>query len=160
LDIQSAALHDFLSVRRHLMVWAAFVTAWVVLEAAIVYQGCRAFRLLARQLSDTKAPQPAGKGGRSSVLPLLICLAVAAGAFAPVAFAAQAAGLASKQPADAWSQVLSVSESCLAPYRNAMYLYLRLAGVAWIAVEWIAAVVLWRACMLIGSALRARTEGS
>lgn len=30
-------------------------------------------------------------------------------------------------------------------YRNAMYLYLRIAGVAWIGLEWIAAFILWRA---------------
>jgi len=38
-----------------------------------------------------------------------------------------------------------------APYRNAMYLYLRLAGVVWIAVEWTAAFLLWRAYRLLTS---------
>jgi hypothetical protein len=32
---------------------------------------------------------------------------------------------------------------------NAMYLYLRMAGVVWIAAEWIAAVVLWRTYRLL-----------
>jgi hypothetical protein len=41
-----------------------------------------------------------------------------------------------------------------AVYRNAMYLYLRVAGLAWIAVEWVAAVVLWRAYRM----LRTRVE--
>jgi len=38
-----------------------------------------------------------------------------------------------------------------APYRNAMYLYLRLAGIVWIAVEWTAAILLWRAYCLLTS---------
>lgn len=32
-----------------------------------------------------------------------------------------------------------------APYRNAIYLWLRIAGIAWISVEWVAGIVLWRA---------------
>ncbi|MFP4502989.1 MAG: hypothetical protein ACLFTT_18500 [Candidatus Hydrogenedentota bacterium] len=43
-----------------------------------------------------------------------------------------------------------------AVYRNALYLYLRMAGVAWIAVEWMAAVILWRAYRVV----KARTEGA
>lgn len=31
------------------------------------------------------------------------------------------------------------------PHRNTMYLFLRVAGVAWIAIEWVAAFALWRA---------------
>lgn len=34
-------------------------------------------------------------------------------------------------------------------YGNALLLYLRLAGVVWIAVEWVAAVILWRAYRLL-----------
>lgn len=40
-----------------------------------------------------------------------------------------------------------------APYRNAMYLYLRLAGIVWIAVEWTAAILLWRASRLLAPLL-------
>jgi len=39
-------------------------------------------------------------------------------------------------------------------YRNALYLYLRLAGIAWVAVEWIAALLLWRGYRLLGAAAR------
>ncbi len=40
-----------------------------------------------------------------------------------------------------------------APYRNALYLYLRLAGVVWIAVEWIAAFLLWRTYRMVAKAI-------
>jgi len=43
-----------------------------------------------------------------------------------------------------------------AVYHNAMYLYLRLAGVAWILVEWVAAIILWRGYSLLKKAARAR----
>jgi hypothetical protein len=36
-----------------------------------------------------------------------------------------------------------------AVYQNALLLYLRLAGVVWIAVEWAAAWVLWRTWRLL-----------
>jgi hypothetical protein len=45
-----------------------------------------------------------------------------------------------------------------AVHRNALYLYLRLAGVAWVTVEWIAAIVLWRAYRLLATA-RCRSAG-
>ncbi|MFP4502988.1 MAG: hypothetical protein ACLFTT_18495 [Candidatus Hydrogenedentota bacterium] len=41
--------------REHLVVWAGFVTLWVLLEAVIVYHGWRAYRVLRRVL---------GHGGR------------------------------------------------------------------------------------------------
>lgn len=40
-----------------------------------------------------------------------------------------------------------------AVYRNALYLYLRIAGVAWIALEWIAAIVLCRAYHFLAAAV-------
>lgn len=42
-----------------------------------------------------------------------------------------------------------------AVYRNALYLWLRVAGLAWIAVEWVAAVILWRAWRVLAEAQRA-----
>jgi len=38
--------------------------------------------------------------------------------------------------------------------RNAVYLFLRLAGVVWIAVEWFAALALWRIYRLLRRSLR------
>ncbi|HPO16471.1 MAG TPA: hypothetical protein PLI09_23745 [Candidatus Hydrogenedentes bacterium] len=45
-----------------------------------------------------------------------------------------------------------------AVYENALYMYLRIAGIFWIAVEWIAAIVLWRAYRLLRNA--AKPKGS
>ncbi|MBP8131283.1 MAG: hypothetical protein KA184_17015 [Candidatus Hydrogenedentes bacterium] len=50
------------------------------------------------------------------------------------------------------------AESACAPHRNAVYLYLRIAGIAWILVEWGAAVVLWRSWRLLRAAQRNRTS--
>jgi hypothetical protein len=44
-----------------------------------------------------------------------------------------------------------------AVYRNALYLYLRLAGVGWVTVEWIAAILMWRGYRLL--AMTARNRG-
>ncbi|MBI4558317.1 MAG: hypothetical protein HY706_12115 [Candidatus Hydrogenedentes bacterium] len=38
--------------------------------------------------------------------------------------------------------------------QNAVYLYLRLAGIAWIVVEWTAAIILWRAYRMLKRAIR------
>ena len=43
-----------------------------------------------------------------------------------------------------------------AVYRNALYLWLRIAGVAWIAVEWVAGIVLWRAYVHLRRAAQER----
>ena len=43
-----------------------------------------------------------------------------------------------------------------APYRNAVYLHLRLAGAVWIAVEWAAALLLWRGHRLLARAVASR----
>jgi hypothetical protein len=44
------------------------------------------------------------------------------------------------------------------PVRNLLNLYLRLAGVAWIAVEWIAALILWRASALLHKAAASQRD--
>ena len=98
----------------HLAVWALFVTAWVGLEAAIVYHGYRGYRLLGGLL-------PRG----AVVVPLTVGLLATAHA-AP-----------------------GNIDAVLEPWRNAMYLYLRVAGVFWIALEWVAAVLLWRSFLLL-----------
>ena len=47
---------------------------------------------------------------------------------------------------------LRETQAANAVYHNALYLYLRLAGMVWIAVEAVAAVVLWRAYRLLAQA--------
>lgn len=42
------------------------------------------------------------------------------------------------------------------PYRNAVYLFLRIAGAVWIAVEWVAAMLLWRAYRMLANAVAER----
>jgi hypothetical protein len=158
LSVQTAAVYDFLAVQRHLAVWAAFVTLWVLLESTIVYQGYRCYQLLRSRLlcgpSEPAAPGPA----HSHILTLLvICFLLTLGAFAGPAFAAPKVAYGSTEVVGDWSQVLALSESWLVPYRNAVYLYLRLAGILWIGVEWVAAVVLWRSHLLVSRALRANT---
>ncbi|HNR30681.1 MAG TPA: hypothetical protein PKI11_07310 [Candidatus Hydrogenedentes bacterium] len=49
---------------------------------------------------------------------------------------------------------LQEAEGDVAPYRNALYLYLRVAGVVWIAVEWVAAIILWHAYRFLRAAQR------
>ena len=43
-------------------------------------------------------------------------------------------------------------------YRNAVYLYLRLAGIVWVAVEWAAALLLWRAYRILRAAATAGAQ--
>jgi hypothetical protein len=85
---------------------------------------------------------------------VLLGFTLAGLAFAGPVFAAETGGAVPPKGIDFWSQILSLSESWLSPYRNALYLYLRLAGVVWICVEWIAAALLWRAHSLFCRTLR------
>jgi hypothetical protein len=64
-------------------------------------------------------------------------------------------GAASTREA-ALENALRQAQMTEAVYRNAMHLYLRVAGVAWIVVEWIAAVLLWRSYRLLARAARDR----
>ncbi len=41
-------------------------------------------------------------------------------------------------------------------YQNALYLYLRIAGIVWCTVEWIAAIILWRAFRFLRNAAQAK----
>ena len=47
-----------------------------------------------------------------------------------------------------------------AVYRNAVYLWLRVAGVVWIVVEWVAAVILWRTYRLLADHVARRGGGA
>lgn len=117
--------------RVHLAVWSVFITAWVVLEVAIVYHGLRGYLALKRLVrpAATNAVRPTAA---------MICLWV-------VFFVHAAA------PAQ---MLLAEARTANQLYYNAMYLYLRLAGVVWILAEWVAALILWRACVLITSAAK------
>ena len=111
----------------HILLWASFVTGWVVFEALIVYHGVRGYQLL-RQLLGGAPPAPARVPAALVFLLLLPAVASLAAA-QPLAFEAE-----------------------LTPYRNALYFYLRVAGVVWIAVEWVAALVLLRTWRLLRAA--------
>ncbi len=171
LDVSAAAMLDFHAVLRHLTVWAAFVTVWVILEGAMVYQGYSAYRLFRKLVlaggggatrnsaGKTVGISPdgssGGQGGQASLVVLLLLGAfLAAGIVAAPVFAAQALNAPAAKAVDSWEQVVQLSENGLYPYRNALYLYLRIAGVVWIGVEWIAAFVLWRAWRVVDHALR------
>ena len=124
----------------HQGVWFVFITAWVLLEAAIVYHGVRAYRHLLELYRNTGHPplSPHDSPGSGAVL----TLAVAAGASilaVDAAVEAANAGLA------AWEATLAEMQ----PLVNAMGLYLRVAGVVWITVEWVAAFYIWRGCRLL-----------
>lgn len=41
-------------------------------------------------------------------------------------------------------------------YQNALYLYLRMAGIVWCTVEWIAAIILWRAFRFLRNTAQAK----
>lgn len=57
-------------------------------------------------------------------------------------------------------QLLQEAQLQDAPYRNAVYLYLRVAGVVWVAVEWLAAIILWRAYRLLTRAVKRQEDAS
>ena len=120
--------------RVHLAVWSGFITAWVALELAIVYQGLRGYLALKALLRPvaSKPERPA----KPSVA-ILCLLAV---------FLLHAAAQAQMLLADA--------RTANQVYYNAVYLYVRLAGVVWILAEWVAALILWRAYVLVASAAR------
>ena len=56
---------------------------------------------------------------------------------------------------DAVRDAVRDAQAADAVYQNALYLYLRIAGVAWILVEWVAAIILWRGYCLLKKAARA-----
>ena len=114
----------------HLAVWSAFVVGWVVLEALIVYQGWRGYRYLCLLLCEApKKPSPPPVGTLIVGTMLLTALG--------------AATLASAEP------MYGNIDHALEASRNTVYFYLRVAGVAWIALEWCAVWILWRSFALI-----------
>lgn len=106
----------------HLAVWSGFVLGWVVLESAIVFEGARAYSRFAR-LCRVAIPALA-----------LVAFTGLAGVAHAEAFFAGASDMQSLRDAEVELQV----------WRQGVYLYLRVAGIVWVAVEWLAAVLLWR----------------
>lgn len=115
--------------REHLAVWALFVTGWVVLEGLIVYHGWRVYRVIRVRFGGC-----GGRGKCATMLGTLLLLTVLSEVQADATVASGGALL----------QALQAAQEADAVYRNALYLYLRLAGVIWIGVEWVAAVLLWQ----------------
>lgn len=126
--------------REHLVVWASFVTGWVALESAIVYQGWRIFRTI-RERFNTRG----GSAKRVAVLGTLLMLAV-------LNLRAMARADAAAGPGHGLLNALQAAHQADAVYRNALYLYLRIAGVMWIGVEWVAAVLLWQGFRMLRGA--------
>ncbi|NIA12436.1 MAG: hypothetical protein GWP08_00040 [Nitrospiraceae bacterium] len=128
----------------HLAIWSGFVTLWVVFETLIVYHGWRGYRRLRVVLG---AEENAGHGpGRRgvAVAMVMVCAGLSLAAWRATADEGTALG------------VLRAAEARNVVHRNAVYLYLRLAGAVWILVEWIAALVLWRTYRLVSAAVAQR----
>jgi hypothetical protein len=133
-DPALAASFYRLRLLQHLLLWSVFVVVWVLLEGLIVYQGWRGYRLLRNYLGSK--PVPANTHGAVLGM-LLLC----------------AAGLLSAERAFAAPvEVLQASLADVQPYYNAMYLLLRVAGAAWVGIEWVAAVILVRSFLLLRKA--------
>lgn len=142
---ESIRIAYLLRAHIHLFVWAVFITFWVVLESAIVYFGFQIYQILAKMASAANISLLPEQNPPSNHLPprhFLVFFVIGTLVSAPTL-----------------AQVSSTSINALeaailedATSRNLLYLYLRLAGVVWVGVEWIAAVVLIRAyrlCSLI-----------
>jgi hypothetical protein len=123
------------ALRYHLLLWSSFVALWVILETMIVWMGVRAYR-------------------RFSAL----CRAVLATAVVVLALALTAPVHAQQGDVGPMMTALLQKDAELQPLRNAVYLYLRIAGVVWIAVEWVAAVLLWRGQSLLWRVARAHAH--
>lgn len=129
--------------RTHLALWTGFVTLWVLLEILIVCYGIRSYRRL-RELLGIRNPESSSP--MNSAAALLLAVGCALG----VSMVSQ--GL---EP-ETVRETLHAADAANAPFRNALYLYLRIAGVVWIVVEWIAAVFLWKGYRLLGTTAQAR----
>ncbi len=127
IDVQT--LSD--RVHTHLVVWAAFVTTWVLLETLIVYHGWHGYRRLCVLVEGQLRR---GKTSVAAVVFLLFLLLLGAGLLASW----QAAAV----DMDTLRQAIREANKADQVYWNALYLYLRLAGAVWVAVEWWAAIVL------------------
>jgi len=130
------------AILHHLM-WVTFCTGWVLLEAAIVYHGCRTYGALRRLLGSAPPRMP---GSTPMAGAILLGLAIG------IALTSQTSEALAPAPgmAPAWYVSARLQDE---PYRNAVMLYLRVAGIAWIFVEWVAAWALIRSYSLLRNAL-------
>lgn len=147
----------------HSLIWCAFITLWVVLETAIVYHGRHVYIGLRKALADRHPagrppPQDTGLGSRGgSFAPLAVLVVPAAFVILSAeATAGRGMGLSSTAPAN----VFLDTHEAFAALRNAVGLYLRVAGVVWITVEWTAAFYLWRGYRLLRDAAPATSTDS
>jgi hypothetical protein len=122
IDVQNLSAR----VHVHLVVWAAFVTTWVILETLIVFHGWRGYRRLRVLVQDSTRRGTT----RSAAILFLLCGGLLASWHAVAV------------DTDTLRQAIRDANKADAVYWNAIYLYLRLAGAVWIAVEWWAAIVL------------------
>lgn len=106
----------------HLIIWCAFIATWVALEIAIVSSGLKIYRQLLRVLAAAL---------------LTIYLSNTSLLMTPLTAYAEPT-----PEHDTLAQAFQSAYDYDAPVRNAVHLYLRIAGVVWITVEWVAAVVL------------------
>ena len=137
------------AILSHLTVWAVFVTGWVLLEVLIVIEGILVFRRLKQILP--KLPfefQPSSSKKPHLIISLFVFILLFTSLFIGIntVFADKNAIESISNP---FIRACAEADIFLAPYRNAMYLYLRLAGVVWITVEWVAAILLWRGLRLL-----------
>jgi len=141
-DAAAEVLSD--RMHAHMLVWASFVTVWVLLETLIVYHGWRGYCRLRDLLPD---------GGARPTMSFAAFLLI------PCA-AALFTWPSSAAPPDAvWRAIRDVNASDQV-YWNALYLYLRLAGILWIAVEWWAAVILIKGYRMLARAVSLRGAAS
>lgn len=147
----------------HSLIWCAFITIWVVLEIAIVYHGRRVYIGLRKALTE---PRPSGQpppndsglvnhSGSFASLAVLVTVGAFV-VFSAEATAARAIGLSSTASAQAFID----THDAFAALRNAVGLYLRVAGVVWITVEWLAAFYLWRGYRLLREVAPTTSTGS
>ncbi len=129
----------------HALVWCAFITIWVILEAAIVYHGRHVYLGLRRALSPVRHGSIARPSLTNGAPLSLLLLGAALVLAAPASAAMRIHGFAPEQAAETFAH----THEAFGALRNAVGLYLRIAGVVWITVEWIAAFYLWRGYRLI-----------
>jgi hypothetical protein len=142
--LREALLAHVSAQRTHYTVWASFVTTWVVLEACIVYNGWRGYCSLRAVFAGPQKP----------IRPASVCVLAFVGAAIIGSLVPSGLAFATEPAVEGIQRMIHEAQASNALYRNALYLYLRLAGVAWILVEWFAAVVLWRSFRLMRSVLR------
>ena len=159
-DATSTVSADLISqyasrVYTHMSIWAVFVTGWVMLEILIVYFGYKAFLELKKHLKTS------GSGGRRNfagfrlrnivaaiiVIVLMVCFARAFLSAADTVLRENARAVTSAEAMIAYVDPL---------LRNALHLYLRVAGVFWVGAEWVAVIIILRTYSLLRSAVRER----